>query len=163
MDAMIHKVDDSIQRLLDELYQEDRCRIQVLPKGSISIGFGRRIPHGRPKLRDKYYGEWEIGSFHSAWRLVSGSRILYTGDTKHCETNIIEHELETHLSRRICRVYSLTAFDVRVVFESDICLDFLSVGDASDETFHLFCPKNQWVAFMPNQGWVQGIDPEIVK
>lgn len=97
-----------IQLILDGLYMADRCRIQILHSGSISIGFGSMVHHGNAKLRDTYYGEWEIGSFHNAWRLVSGSRVLCTGDTDEYQAQISESELEKNLSKRIRRVYNLS-------------------------------------------------------
>jgi|LakMenE01Jun11ns_1017448.scaffolds.fasta_scaffold9770642_2 hypothetical protein len=148
-----------IQLILDGLYMADRCRIQILHSGSISIGFGSMVHHGNAKLRDTYYGEWEIGSFHNAWRLVSGSRVLCTGDTDEYQAQISESELEKNLSKRIRRVYNLSTLDVRVDFGSGVCLDFLSVGDAEDESFHIFCPNEQWLAFTPNRGWLLGTDP----
>jgi hypothetical protein len=45
------------------------CRIRVWTYESLSLGFGKKIKHSNPELIDKYYGEWEIGTYTMKGRL----------------------------------------------------------------------------------------------
>ena len=44
------------------------------------MGFGARIQHGKPGLKDDYKGEWELGTYGCAWRVIGDGKILCGSD-----------------------------------------------------------------------------------
>ncbi len=70
-------MEEYIKSIIMPIIGQPCCRIQMHQDRSMSIGFGRKIPHHKPRERDAFFGEWEIGTFQSAWRIMEGKKILF--------------------------------------------------------------------------------------
>lgn len=149
-------VDVAIQDLLKPMFGKPCCRKQVGSMKSLSIGFGNKIQHGNPKLKDDYYGEWELGTYNSAWRVMDKRRILCG---IHDPVDSIE-ELNGALNRiELGSITSLEHYrnlDVRVELDNNIIIDFLAATSDDDELFHIFCPGDKYVEFTVERGWTLG-------
>ncbi len=113
--------------------------------------------HGNPKLTDSYYGEWEIGTYYCAWRVVKDGRILCGSDDSvesADELNTLLKQIEFGAIQSIEQVGSL---DIHVGFDTGIMIDFLastSDGSDSDECLGIIHgPTHRAAEFTVNNGW----------
>ena len=122
---------------------------------SLSLGFGNQV-HRKTKLIDKFYGEWEIGTYLVAWRVIQGGRVVCGSQDA---ADSIE-ELNLALRRiefgRFASLRQLTELDVRVEFDNDVAVDFLATISDEDECFHIFCPENIYIEFSLRGAWKIG-------
>jgi len=147
----------SVQTLIEPLLGKLCCRKQVGYRESLSIGFGSKIPHqNRLKSRDDYYGEWEIGTYNSAWRVIHRGKIL-------CGSHDIVDSIKEHDAafnrielRRLVSVQQLTDMDIRLVFDLGITIDFLATTRDEDEWFHIFCHQGKYIEFTVGKGCTIG-------
>ncbi len=65
-----------VQQWLGTLIGKKCCRAGIGQYKGLTLGFGERVYHGNEKIAFPYYGEWELGSHCSAWRVVKHERIL---------------------------------------------------------------------------------------
>jgi hypothetical protein len=154
MDAVEFKImNKEIIGLVDQLYKKQCCRQKVGRMRSLSLGFGQKRYHGNLRLNDDFYGEWEIGTYYSAWRVVKNGHILCGSQ------NVVDStdELNTALGKiefgRVDSLHQIGCFDVRLELDNDIAVDFISTISDNDECFHIFCPNNIYIAFSINEGW----------
>jgi|LSQX01.2.fsa_nt_gb hypothetical protein len=161
MDAIIKLTlsDERLQSLVRPMLGLPFCRVKVGEFFSLSIGLGKMIPspllHSGRRLNTNFYGEWELGSYFSSWRVIRRSEILYSG-TRNMDT---ENELNKRLAGfefgYLKSIGQLSEWDVRVESTNDLYVDFMGV-DSCDETFHVFCPNNVSVVFKSGVGWFVG-------
>ncbi len=140
------------------------CRQRVWRSRSLSLGFGEKVYHGNSRLVDPFYGEWEIGTFYSAWRVIYEKSIL-CGSTDTCDSL---DELDAKIKRiEFGRIESLkqpTAFDVCARFDTGITVEFLGTFSDGDESFHIFGPEKLHIMFSIPDGWLIGrSDPPFSK
>jgi hypothetical protein len=123
---------------------------------SLSLGFGDKIPHGKSRLVDDFYGEWDIGTYTAAWRVVHEGAIL-------CGSQDVVDTL-SELDKRLCQIKFgeikaisvISKFDIRLCFDGGIHLDFLGAASEDDELLHIFCPENLCVEYSIFDGWKVG-------
>jgi hypothetical protein len=147
------------QNDIEDLIGLKCCRIRVWTYESLSLGFGKKIKHNNPKLIDKYYGEWEIGTYHCSWRIMDQKKILLGSDEPAKTTINIDHINElnrianTIKFGRITSITNQSRFDVHVDFDSGISIDFFACAKYKDELFHIFCPDNKSISLQWNGKW----------
>jgi hypothetical protein len=133
------------------------CRRRVgRASKSLSLGFGRVIPHTNPKLPDAFYGEWEIGSYYAAWRIVREGRILCGSQDAVDSPDELQASLEKIQLGSFISVSESRDFDVRVNLDGAVCVDFLGTISDDDETFHIFGPSALFIGFSPLTRWRVG-------
>src|SRR6185369_4583727 len=71
---------EEVKDFLKPIIGKRCCRQRVSEPRAIHIGLGEKIYHGNSKLLDEYYGEWEIGTYYSAWRVLKEGRIICGSD-----------------------------------------------------------------------------------
>jgi len=54
------------------------------------------------------------------------------------------------------RIEHFSAFDLRVLFSNELCLDITGCIGTDDEIFHLFCPDHWVITYSLEKGWMQG-------
>ena len=150
------KFNNVVQPAIADLIGKDCCRQRVGRMRSLSLGFGKKIPHGKARLVDDFYGEWEIGTYLAAWRVVHDGRILCGSQ------DIVDSvpELDERLSKikfgRIKTISVFSKFDIRINFDGEKYLDFLGSGSDDDELFHIFCPESMHIEYSISGGWKIG-------
>ena len=131
------------------------CRQRVWRPRSLSFGLGEKLNHGNPKLVDTFYGEWEIGTYYCAWRVIQKGRIIL-GSSEVVDS---VDELDESLKRiEFGSILSLTqqgAFDVRAEFDMGLAVEFLTTTNHDDESFHIFGPQNLYIEFSIRGGWTK--------
>lgn len=65
-----------VSELIGSFLGKPVCRQQVGKGRSLSIGFGRKILHTKPNNPDAYYGEWEVGTYIGAWKIIQDDKIV---------------------------------------------------------------------------------------
>lgn len=161
MDAVIRLAlsDERLQSLIQPLLGLTCCRSKVGEFFSLSLGFGKAVPapllrSGR-RLNTAYYGEWEIGSYLSSWRVIRRSEILHSGSKNVGSESELNERLADIEFGCLTSIGQLSEWDVRVECSADLYVDFLGV-DPCDEAFHVFCPNNVSIVFRPGVGWFAG-------
>lgn len=69
-------IDEKTRNAFGELIGKTCCRKRVGRSRSLSVGFGKKISHSKPDMADTYYGEWEIGTYSSPWRITCDEALL---------------------------------------------------------------------------------------
>src|SRR5215217_7845090 len=98
--------------------------------------FRDKVFHHNAKLRDRYYGEWEIGTYHSAWRVIRDRNILCASNNIVDSFGELDRALQVIDFGRITALEHPNGFDVHAQFDTGISLHFLPVrNDPADEAF----------------------------
>jgi hypothetical protein len=145
-------MDRKVKALIKPMLGKLCCKKRVWSFKSLTLGFGKKVYHGK-KLVDDFYGEWEIQTYCYAWRVIKNGKIL-------CGSrDAVDHvdELTAVLKRikfgRIILLEKLTNFDVRIVFDTGIAVDFLAAVSDKDEGLVIFCPEHKVIEFTVGSGW----------
>lgn len=139
------------------MFGQSCCRKRVTEWKCISLGFGQKVYHNKPKMVDSFYGEWEIASYFCAWRIVQDGRIICGSN----ETVDSTEELDAIVNkidfgRIISLKMSLAGVDVRAEFDTDIEMDFFFIRSGDDESINIFCPDDMCATFSVIDGWLIG-------
>jgi hypothetical protein len=151
-----------IKTEIGKLLGQECCRVKIWSYESLSLGFGKKIVHNDPKLNDKYYGEWEIGTYSCAWR-IRIQNIILLGSDEPAETNIrMDHinKLNRMANKldfgRIVSLDSKSHFDIEIKFKSGLTIECFTCAKYKDERFHVFCPNNKSIIFDWDGKWKIG-------
>jgi hypothetical protein len=150
--------DEVVHVVLAELFGKPSCRQRVGRMSSLSVGFGERIPHGKPRMVDDFYGEWELGTYSAKWNISSGEEILCSNHNISGKDLI---ELDEKVNKlplgKIRAIEFVSKSFVLVRLDGDIHIDFIvqdEEDDENEEFFHVFCPNNVFVACSFRKGWI---------
>jgi hypothetical protein len=144
---------DEVASLVKPLIGLPNCRTDVGEHKSLSLGFGDRVFHEHDKLRTRFYGEWEIGTYFSAWRVVKGNSILLgRGDLGTSE------DLATRLSQiplgAISALVQPSPLDLRIELNNDVVVEiYANMSDPDDDFFHIFLPGKKHLGVSAGGVW----------
>jgi hypothetical protein len=136
------------------------CRKRVGRGKSLSIGFGKKVFHGNAKLVDEYYGEWELGSYYPAWRIVRDGKILCASQDAVDSLEELQVRLDELAIGPFIALSQTSEFDTRIELEGDFHIDFLGTISDDDKSFQIFGPSALFIGFSPLQGWCVGKSDE---
>lgn len=136
------------------------CRKRIGRGKSLSLGFGKKVFHGNAKLVEEYYGEWELGSYYPAWRIIGGGKILCASQDAVDSLEELQVRLDELAIGSFVSLSQTAEFDTRIELEGGFRVDFLSTISDDDESFHIFGPSALFVRFGPIQGWSIGKSDE---
>lgn len=145
-----------LDTFLSGLLGQPCCRQHVGRDRSLSIGFGIKIEHGRPTLPHSYYGEWELGTYSAAWRIVREEGILCGSHDAVDNIAELNAKLQTLRLGPVERVVASSSFDIRVILENGLSIDFFCAASDDDEMFHIFGPDRSYAEFSVVGGWKLG-------
>lgn len=149
---------DQVREFLKHMFGKPCCRQRVSEPRGLRLGFGEKVYHKNQKLIDPYYGEWELGTYYCAWRVVEAGRVV-CGSSDSVES---ASELNTALARiqfgTILNIEQLDGFDIRVSFDTKVTLDFLATtSDETDECIEIIHgPSHTAAEFTVGSGWLIG-------
>ncbi|WP_156509242.1 hypothetical protein [Ralstonia mannitolilytica] len=148
---------DTVARpVISDLLGKPCCRQRVGRMRSLSIGVGEKVPHGSPRMVDDFYGEWEIGTYSAAWRVVRDGRILCGSQDVIDSLAELDSKLNSVDFGLVTDVVQISKFDIRVCFAGATYVDFISAASGDDEIFHVFCPGNSCLEYSAAGGWRLG-------
>ena len=144
-------MDKQVLNLFEKLYRKNCCRVEVGAMKSLSIGFGEKIFHNNPKLKEKYYGEWEIGTYYCSWRILLNSGII-CGSNDGNEKELNDKVKQINFGRMV-KIDQPTTMDVSIHFDNDYRVDILPTISDDDEYFHIFCPDEIYIKLSKDGNW----------
>lgn len=145
-----------VHKEISDIYANNCCRKRVGSGRSLSMGFGDKKYHGNIRLIDNFYGEWELGTYTAAWRVVKDGHVLL-GSCDPVDSVSELDELFGDLSfGRIVSINNINSLDIRVEFDCGSCIDFVNASSDDDEIFHIFGPSDLYVSYIPVEGWTIG-------
>lgn len=148
-----------VQIAIAGLIGKSCCRQRVGRGRSLSLGFGDKVFHGKTRLIDPFYGEWEVGSYCAEWHIVQGETSLCSShDFVDKPLMELDKKLSKILLGKIEALEFLDKLHIRIRLSAGIQIDFLAKygEDDDDEFFHVFCPNGNFVACSLNEGWLVG-------
>jgi hypothetical protein len=149
-------VDKDIENIISSIYGKKKCRVKVGNSRNLSLGFGEKIFHNNPRLNDKYYGEWEIGTYYGCWRIIKDNKILLGSSDTNADIKFLNGRINEIQFREISSIDNFSFFDVRVTFNDGMIIEFIPLYSDEDEFFHIFCPNNIYVEFNSEGLWKSG-------
>lgn len=144
-----------VYEVINGMVGQPCCRKHIGRMRSLSLGFGGAIPHKTP-VGQAIYGEWEVGTYRSAWRIVQRGRILCGSQDVVDSIEDLNLELGRIEIGRFVALRQFTDLDVRVECNDGMFIDFLA-AISDDECFHIFCPGQRYVEFTAGSGWKVGV------
>jgi hypothetical protein len=132
------------------------CRQRVGEYKSLTLGFGEKIFHSRKKSIDPFSGEWEIGTYCSAWRIVKNEKIVCGSMDPVDSLNELDERLSSVEFGSVMGIKMLSKFDIRVELDNGISIEFLCATDYEEEVVFIFGPNNLYIQYSLNEGWQIG-------
>jgi len=117
------------------------------------MGFGEKVAHSKPKTEDPFYGEWEVGSYSSAWRIVREGRVVCGSSDVVDSIKDLDERLQAITLGSVMLVETLSLLDIRVKLDNGVFIDFICASKEDDEMFHIFGPENLYVEYACPDGW----------
>lgn len=148
--------DTKISNFFSELKGKQCCRKRVGAGRSLSIGFGKKIPNLNSKTADSFYGEWEIGTYSSSWRIVANGEIICGSMNVVDSIDELDQQIQALLLGSIVNIENMSPFDIRVSLDQGIFIDFMCADDEGDEMFHVFGPEFFYIEYKYADGWKIG-------
>jgi hypothetical protein len=150
-------MNNKILNVLSLIYGKKCNRVAVGNSRSLSFGFGEKIFHNNPRLQDKFYCEWEIGSYYRSWRVINNDRIILGSNDPYDDLNLLNNKIHEIAFTEVISITNISALDVRVTFNNRIIVDFLStISDEDEGVFHIFCPEHTYIEFTSQGKWKMG-------
>lgn len=144
------------QSAFAELIGNPSCRQRVGRGRSLSVGFGDKVPHSKPKTADPFYGEWEIGTYSSAWRIIREGRVVCGSSDLVDSIDELDGRLQAIQLGAVVAIEALSQFDIRVKLDNGVLIDFICASAEDDEMFHIFGPENLYIEYTCPDGWKVG-------
>lgn len=149
-------IEADIQAALADLIGKRCCRQRVGRGRSLSIGFGAEVPHSKSNTVDSFYGEWEIGTYAAAWRIVRNG-VIVCGSLEVVDSiDEIDQQLQAIDLGAVLEVKAVSDLDIQLRLEDGTCIDFMCASTDRDEMFHIFGPGDLYVEYAPLCGWSIG-------
>lgn len=122
------------------------------------IGKGNRFSIGFGIVSKKTtvdHGEWEIGTYDCAWRVLKdGAIIVASDDAVESQQDLLDIFESCNIGEFV-GLHHLTALDTRFTFSRG-CIDILCSISDDDQILHIFFPESVVAIFSISKGWVLG-------
>lgn len=152
---IIMKEYKNVSRDLAEMIGKKCCRQRVGEWHSLSLGFGQKVYHSK-KTVDSFYGEWEVGTYSSAWRIIRSGEVLCGSKDNVNSLTELDNNLQDVLLGVIQSIELLSRFDIRINLDNEVNIDFMQISVEEDEIIHFFGPNNLFVEYRVSTGWKSG-------
>ncbi len=144
-----------VNSLIEPMFGTKCCLVSMRDNRSIYFAFDRLIVEEGLVLKGQSHGLWEIGSYSSAFRVISDGQVVLASGNGYAEYSPeeINESLGVLEFGSILSMRMLTEFDVRIEFSTGLMVDFLCVFEGEDEVVHIFCPGGRVVVYTVCDGW----------
>jgi hypothetical protein len=131
------------------------CRVDINRYKNLNIGLGEKVRNECMNSRVEYYGEWEIGTYNAAWRILKNGKFISGSKQQFDDTNIETQKIKLLFNEKFISIIELNEYDIRLIFSGNLIIDFFSCSN-DDEFLHILnVDGNFWVLEFPNK-WRQG-------
>jgi hypothetical protein len=148
--------DNLVSPVIGGLLDSECCGQRVSWLRSLSVEFGKKIPHNNPKSNDKFVGEWRVGTFQSTWRVVKDEVLVCASQDFGDSAADLDVAFSKLKFDRFKAIEIVSKFDIRVHFYNGVHIDFLGAISDDDEIFHIFGPDSLYVGYSIVNGWKVG-------
>jgi len=139
--------------VLNSVYGKKVCRVAVGKHNKLSIGIGEKVYHGNSRLKNNYYGEYEIGTYYGDWRIIREKKILLSSADK-IDFKTLNEKINKIQLDEVTKITS-SQCDVQVTFRNGTTVEIIATP-SDDEVFHIFCPDNVYAEFTTAGIWKIG-------
>ncbi len=149
-------IDENTRAAFDGILGKTCCRQRAGEYRSLSLGFGDKIPHLKKKSVDSFNGEWELGTYTSAWRIIRNEEIL-CGSMNPVDSNAeLEQQVSAIQIGAVVSIEMLSKLDIRIILDDDMFIDFMCASSHDENMFHVFGPNHLFVSYRCISGWSIG-------
>lgn len=149
-------IDDGIRAAFAGIFGKRCCRQRAGEYKSLSLGFGEKVLHLRKKSGDSFKGEWEVGTYSAAWRIVKSGAILCGGMNPVDSNEELEQQVETVELGAVISIEMLSKFDIRITLDDGTFVEFMCASNDDENMFHIFGPGHLFLGYKPTDGWRLG-------
>ncbi len=151
----MEKLEAGVDIFLAKIIGKECCYQEVGEYRSLKLGFGMRIE--TQGLRGKRVrSEWNIGTYNSAWRVVSHGEIL-CGSMTPVDDNAEHNELlESIQFGAFVGLEMLSPFDIRLKTSNGVDVEFMSASSRDAEDFHIIGIDHSVLNYHYKTGWLLG-------
>ena len=122
------------------------CCPQRVGRGrSLSVDFGERVLNQRDTTMDPFYGEWEFGTYSSAWRIVQAGHVVCGSSDIVDSISELNGRLRVIPFGAIVSLEQTSRFDIRLLLDGELSIDFMCASNDGDHIFHIFGPNNIYI------------------
>jgi hypothetical protein len=149
--------DAPILRELDavifELKGRRCCCQRVGEHKSLWLGFGEKMNRSKMRVRDPFFGEWQIGTYTAAWRIVRNDQILLGSRSPVDSSADLDAELQKIQFGPVELIEVTSRFCVRVHLEGCVYIDFIAVSNVDSDMFFILKPDRHDMEYRCTVGW----------
>lgn len=144
---------DELKAVIGELKGRACCCQRVGEHRSLRLGFGNKVTRSKMEVRDLFFGEWQLGTFTAAWRIVQKDRILLGSMNPVDSSADLDAELQKIQFGPVQHIETPSRFCVRVHLEGDIFIDFIAASNDECEIFFILKPDAHDMEYRCTIGW----------
>lgn len=144
---------NEVSNFLQSLVGKECCRQRVGSYAKLSLGFGKKIYHQKINHLDNFYGEWELGSYRAAWRIICQDKIILASKDLFSEDITLDDKLQQIKLGRIEYISISHYFDIKVQLDNATTIEFLCCSSDNDDIFHIMNTTESYLGFQPIKGW----------
>jgi hypothetical protein len=108
------------------------------------------------KSGEPFYGEWEIGTYSAAWRIVRGGAVVCGSSDAVDSIGDLDRQLQAVILGAPVSIEASSQIDVRVELDNGTTIDFFGATSDGDEIFHIFGPQKLYIEYTPDGDWKVG-------
>jgi len=144
---------DQLSAVIADLKGKLCCCQRVGEHRSLRLGFGERVTRSKMKVRDPFVGEWQIGTYAAAWRIVQNDRIILGSMNPADSCADLDADLEKIQFGPVLNIETSSRFCVRVSLEDGVFIDFMAASSEESEIFFILHPDGSDIEYRCATGW----------
>lgn len=145
---------EQILPLIEPSFGQSCIRKRIGDYGMLSVDFGQKIYHNKPRNADPFYGEWQFGSYHSAWRIFKENRLVLGSKSLFKTNQEFDEALQSIEFGKLQNFEQLNNFDFILTLNNATRIEFLTCSNSgNDECFHIFLPSARFLSYSFNNFW----------
>ena len=147
---------EQILPLIKPSFGEACCRKRVGYYYSLSINFGEKIYHNKPRRADPFYGEWQFVCYHRMWKIFRSNHTILEGQNYSGTNDDLDNALQDIEFGRLISIFLNNANNLVLELDNDLSIEFSPHLENTDERFYIFLPQNRCLKYHFIQGWEYG-------
>lgn len=151
---VINMTFNEIAHLFDGMKNQPCCRQRIGLNKSLLLGFGKKIPHNKPKRRDTFNAEWELGTYTSAWRVMQANDLVIgsSDSANHSSLSDFDDALQKVVLGRFLNITFVESLKlICLALENDMQVHFFPCSSDDDEWFHVFMPDKTHLEYTQSE------------
>jgi hypothetical protein len=147
------KVPYQLEAVIADLKGKLCCCQRVGEHRSLRLGFGKKLNRSRMAVRDPFFGEWQIGTYTAAWRIIHDDKILLGSMNPVNSCAELDEELAKIQFGPVLDIDASSRFCVRVSLEGGMFIDFMAASNDESEVFFVLQADGHDIEYRSTIGW----------